>query len=88
MSHNVIECKKVWKVFGEQTNKTVEAVRDEGLGKVEVLGRSEKPSSELVPRRKEQAAAMIRDEQRRQTTPCRAKLLRIAIHEDDRVVLV
>jgi len=39
MSHNVIECKKVWKVFGEQTNKAVEAVRDEGLGKVEVLER-------------------------------------------------
>ena len=39
MSHNVIECKKVWKIFGEQTNKAVEAVRDEGLGKVEVLER-------------------------------------------------
>ncbi len=39
MSHNVIECKKVWKVFGEQTNKAVEAVRDEGLSKVEVLER-------------------------------------------------
>jgi glycine betaine/proline transport system ATP-binding protein len=39
MSHNVIECQKVWKVFGEQTNKAVEAVRDEGLGKVEVLER-------------------------------------------------
>jgi glycine betaine/proline transport system ATP-binding protein len=39
MSHYVIECKKVWKVFGEQTNKAVEAVRDEGLGKVEILER-------------------------------------------------
>jgi glycine betaine/proline transport system ATP-binding protein len=39
MRQNVIECKKVWKIFGEQACKTVEAVRDEGLGKVEVLDR-------------------------------------------------
>ncbi len=39
MSHNVIECKKVWKIFGEQAGKEVDAVRDEGLGKVEALER-------------------------------------------------
>ena len=39
MRQHVIECKKVWKIFGEQACKTVEAVRDEGLGKVEVLDR-------------------------------------------------
>ena len=37
MSHTVIECKQVWKIFGEQTDRAMEAVQDEGLGKAEVL---------------------------------------------------
>jgi len=39
MSHTVIECQQVWKIFGEQTNKAMKAVQDEGLGKAEVLER-------------------------------------------------
>jgi glycine betaine/proline transport system ATP-binding protein len=39
MSHNVIECKKVWKIFGEQAGKEMHVVRNEGLSKVEALER-------------------------------------------------
>jgi len=35
----VIECKKLWKIFGAQADKVVEAIREKRLSKVEVLER-------------------------------------------------
>ncbi len=39
MSNAVIECKNLWKIFGLEADRALAAVRDEGLGKAEVLER-------------------------------------------------
>ncbi len=39
MNDIVIECKNLWKIFGDQADRTLAAIREEGLGKAEVRER-------------------------------------------------
>ena len=39
MSETVVKASGVWKVFGDQADAAIKAIRDEGIGKPEVLER-------------------------------------------------
>ena len=39
MNEIVVECKNLWKIFGDQTDRALATIREEGLGKAEVRER-------------------------------------------------